>query len=211
MSGGKSARRVLDPGFAFTRLCPTRRSVYSRVFPMPDIEIPEEAKDRQERQVGLTIAILAILLAVVSALGNEQDNEKIVKQIEASNGFAWYQSKRIRAGMNDLMLDQMKVELAGTPTAAQKEMIAKLESRLSAKNAEYKAENDKILKDAEEAKKLAEQADARGNRYDRAEIFLQIAVVFCSITLLTKARAFFFAGLALSLLGTVLGAWAFFS
>ena len=57
---------------------------------MPDIEIPEDAKDRQERQVGLTIAILAILLAVVSALGNEQDNEKIVKQIEASNGFAWY-------------------------------------------------------------------------------------------------------------------------
>ena len=63
---------------------------------MPEIEIPEDAKDRQERQVGLTIAILAILLAVVSALGNEQDNEKIVKQIEASNGFAWYQSKRIR-------------------------------------------------------------------------------------------------------------------
>ena len=178
---------------------------------MPDIEIPEEAKDRQERQVGLTIAILAILLAVVSALGNEQDNEKIVKQIEASNGFAWYQSKRIRAGMNELMMDQMRVELAGSPTASKKEAIAKLEARLSAKNAEYKTENDKILKDAEEAKKLAEQADARGNRYDRAEIFLQIAVVFCSITLLTKARAFFFAGLALSVCGTLLGAWAFFS
>ena len=84
---------------------------------MSDIEIPDDARDRQERQVGLTIAILAILLAVVSALGNEQDNEKIVKQIEASNGFAWYQSKRIRAGMNELMLDQMKVELAGNRVA----------------------------------------------------------------------------------------------
>ena len=113
--------------------------------------------------------------------------------------------------MNELMLDQMKVESAGNPTAAQREAIAKLEARLTAKNAEYKAENEKILKDAEEAKKLAEQADARGNRYDRAEIFLQIAVVFCSITLLTKARAFFFAGLGLSVLGTLLGAWAFFS
>jgi hypothetical protein len=178
---------------------------------MSDIEIPDDARDRQERQVGLTIAILAILLAVVSALGNEQDNEKIVKQIEASNGFAWYQSKRIRAGMNELMLDQMKVELAGSPSAAQKEAIGKLETRLSAKNAEYKTENDQILREAEEAKKLAAQADARGNRYDRAEIFLQIAVVFCSITLLTKARAFFFAGLALSVFGAALGAWAFFS
>ena len=112
---------------------------------MPDIEIPEEVKDRRERQVGLTIAILAILLAVVSALGNEQDNEKIVKQIEASNGFAWFQSKRIRAGMNELALDQMKIDAAGQLAEAQREAMKKLEGRLLAKNAEYKAENEKIL------------------------------------------------------------------
>jgi hypothetical protein len=178
---------------------------------MPDIEIPEEVKDRRERQVGLTIAILAILLAVVSALGNEQDNEKIVKQIEASNGFAWYQSKRIRAGMNELMLDQMKILGAGNTTTAQVEAMKKLEGRLVAKNAEYKAENDKILKDAEDNKKAAEAADAKGNRFDRSEIFLQIAVVFCSITLLTKVRTFFYVGLLLAVLGTGIGVWAFMS
>ena len=62
----------------------------------------------------LTIAILAILLAVVSALGNEQDNEKIVKQIEASNGFAWYQSKRQRSYANDLELKRIEFEQANT-------------------------------------------------------------------------------------------------
>lgn len=176
---------------------------------MPDIEIPNEAGDRHEKQVGLTIAIIAIVLAVVSSLGGEQDNEKIVKQIEASNGFAWYQSKRIRAGMNDLMLDQLKLESAGTPTAAQRDVIAKLETRLAAKNAEYKTENDQILKDAEANKKASEIADTRGNRYDRAEIFLQIAVVFCSITLLTKIRTFFFVGLILAIVGAGIGLWAF--
>lgn len=178
---------------------------------VPDIEIPEDVKDHREKQVGLTIAILAILLAVVSALGNEQDNEKIVKQIEASNGFAWYQAKRIRAGMNELMIEQMKVEAAGNPTDAQRDAIKKLESRLTAKNAEYKGENDKILKDADDAKKAAELADARGNRFDRAEILLQISVVLCSITLLTKVRAFFFTGLLLAVAGTAVGAWAFLS
>jgi putative lipase involved disintegration of autophagic bodies len=178
---------------------------------MPDIEIPEDVKDRQEKQVGLTIAILAILLAVVSALGNEQDNEKIVKQIEASNGFAWYQSKRIRAGMNELTLEQLKIDVAGNVTEKQLEAVKKLEARLVAKNAEYKAENDQILKDAEASKKASEIADARGNRYDRSEIFLQIAVVFCSITLLTKVRTFFFVGLLLAVLGTGIGVWAFMS
>ena len=178
---------------------------------MPDIEIPEDVKDRHEKQVGLTIAILAILLAVVSALGNEQDNEKIVKQIEASNGFAWYQSKRIRAGMNELTLDQLKIDAAGSPTERQVEAMKKLEARLAAKNAEYKEENGKILKDAEASKKASEMADARGNRFDQSEIFLQIAVVFCSITLLTKVRTFFFVGLLLAGLGTGIGAWALLS
>ncbi len=35
------------------------------------------------------------------------------------------------------------------------------------------------------------------------------AVVLCSITLLTKARAFFYVGLALALVGTGVGIWAF--
>ncbi len=178
---------------------------------MHDIEIPEDLKDRRERQVGLTIAILAILLAVVSALGNEQDNEKIVKQIESSNGFAWYQSKRIRSGMNELQMEQMKIELAGQPSAAQREAITNLETRLTAKNEEYKVENEKILKEAEAAKQAAEIADLRGNRFDRSEVFLQIAVVFCSITLLTKVRTFFLVGVLLSVIGAGVGLWAFLS
>ena len=55
---------------------------------MPEIEIPEAAKDRQDKIIGLTIAIIAILLAVVANLGKDEDNEKIVKEIKASNGFA---------------------------------------------------------------------------------------------------------------------------
>lgn len=178
---------------------------------MPDVEIPEEVKDDREKQVGLTIAILAIVLAIVGALGNEQDNEKIVKQVEASNGFAWYQSKRIRAGMNELMIEQMKLDAVGNTTETQREAMKKLEARLLSKNAEYKDENDKILKDAEASKKAAETADARGNRFDRSEIFLQIAVVFCSITLLTKDRRFFYVGLVLAAVGLGVGAWAFLS
>lgn len=176
---------------------------------MPEIEIPDEVKDHREKQVGLTIAILAIVLAIVSALGNEQDNEKIVRQIEASNGFAWYQAKRIRAGMNELMLEDLKIQTAGNPTEAQRATIHKLEARLAAKNAEYKSENDKILKDAEDNKRAAELADARGNRFDRAEIILQVSVVLCSITLLTKVRTFFFVGLALAVMGTGFGIWAY--
>lgn len=176
---------------------------------MSEIEIPEEAKNRGDQIIGLTIAIIAILLAIVSNLSNDEDNEKIVKEVQASNGFAWYQSKRIRAGMNELAVEQMKIEAAGAVSDAQRVAMQKLEAKLLAKNAEYSAENDQILKDAEQQKKEAEHASRVGDRYGKAEIFLQIAVVMCSITLLTKKRGFFFAGLALCLVGIGIGVSAF--
>lgn len=176
---------------------------------MSEIEIPEEAKDRHEQIIGLTIAIIAILLAVVSNLGKDEDNEKIVKEVKSSNNFAWYQSKRIRAGMNELAIEQMKIDAAGAVSDAQRAAMQKLEAKLLAKNTDYAGENDKILKEAEQLKKEAEHSALVGDRYNKAEIFLQIAVVMCSITLLTKRRGFFFVGIALCLVGIGIGVSAF--
>lgn len=190
---------------------------------MPEVEIPEAAKDDHEKRIGLTIAIVAILLAIVSSLGKDEDNEKIVAEVKAaslevkaSNGFAWYQSKRNRQGMNDLFIEQMRMDALGNTTPAQLAAMKKSEEKLVAKNAEYKEENEKILKEAEdfrkEAKQLqgtAEHAAKSGDRYNKAEIFLQIGVVFCSITLLTKRRGFFYLGIALALVGVGVAVSAF--
>jgi len=178
---------------------------------MAEIEISPDIKDHRDQQVALTIAILAILLAVISSLGQGQSNERIVQQIEASNGFAWYQAKRIRSGMNELLAEQMKIAQAGTTTAAQNELITKLVAQLSGKTSEYEKESEKILQKAEFAKSLAARADTRGTGYGRGEIFLQVAVVFCSITLLTKTRAFFYSGVLFAVLGLGLGLVAFVS
>ena len=199
-----------------------RPGVYA-IAPMPEVEIPENVKDDGEKRIGLTIAIVAILLAVVSSLGKDEDNEKIVSEVKAaslevkaSNGFAWYQSKRNRQGMNDLFIEQMKIDALGNATPAQLAAMKKAEEKLVAKNAEYKEENEKILKDAEEFRKesakeqvLAGQSAKTADRYNKAEIFLQIGVVFCSITLLTKRRGFFYLGIVLAMVGVAIGVSAF--
>ncbi len=190
---------------------------------MPEVEIPENVKDDHEKRIGLTIAIIAILLAVVSSLGKDEDNEKIVAEVKASgfevkasNGFAWYQSKRNRQGMNDLFIEQLKIDALGSTTPAQLAAMKKTEEKLAAKNAEYKEENEKILKEAEDFRKeaakeqiLAGRSAKTADRYNKAEIFLQIGVVFCSITLLTKRRGFFYLGIVLAVVGVVIGVSAF--
>ena len=43
--------------------------------------------------------------------------------------------------------------------------------------------------------------EARGNRFDLAETLLEIGLVITSVTLLTKRKAYWYAGIAASLAG----------
>ncbi len=133
---------------------------------MSEIEIPEHPEDDAEKRIGLTIAIVAILLAVVSSLGKDEDNEKIVSEVKAaslevkaSNGFGWYQSKRNRQGMNDLFIEQMRIEAPGSATPAQTAAMKEAE--------EFRKESVKEQSSAHHSAKA-------GDRYNKAEIFLQV-------------------------------------
>ena len=66
-----------------------------------------------------------------------------------------------------------------------------------------RGDQDKIQ---EEAKALEEQVDLfehRANRYDLGETLLEVGLVICSITLLTKRRHYWFAGIVFGVAGVV--------
>jgi hypothetical protein len=73
------------------------------------------------------------------------------------------------------------------------------------------AEAEKYAKQTEEiqaeAKKLDQEADKeghKGNRFDLGEVFLDVGLVVTSITLLSGKRAFWYAGMALGVIGIVM-------
>ena len=101
-------------------------------------------------------------------------------------------------------------QLPPNPDGSNAAMTA-LRGRLEAKNAEYKQENEEILKQADAAKAEAQDADERGNRYDQAEVMLQVSIVLCSITLLTGGRGFLAVGLLTAGGGIVAAVLAWFS
>ncbi len=172
---------------------------------MAEVEIPHGEGKEGEKQIGIMIAIIAVVMAIVGALGNNAANERIVKAVESSNGFAWYQAKRQRSYLNDLEIKRIAIELAGTPTAAQREALTKLATDLKAKNEEYHSENEKLQKDALEAKIESEVSGEKNDGFDHAEILLQVAVVLCSLTLLTSNRNFLRVGIAVAILGGIWG------
>jgi Domain of unknown function (DUF4337) len=177
---------------------------------MPEVEIPQETGSKEDKRVGIKIAIIAVIMAIVSSYGKNAANDMIINEVKASNGYAWYQAKRIRGALNDQASSQIELDLLGTPTDGQREAMGKLKKKLQEKNAEYKKENDEILKEADTTKAEAALAGKKNDAFDRAEIALQVAVVLCSLTLLTGSAVFSQAGVALAALGVVLAGMAFF-
>src|ERR1700740_1916692 len=55
--------------------------------------------------VSLTMAVLAVMVAVVSLLGHRAHTEEVVLQAKASDQWAYYQAKNIREHEDELFAD----------------------------------------------------------------------------------------------------------
>ena len=173
---------------------------------MPETpEIPE-AKDPFEKCAAITVAILAVVLAI---LGNKAENartEAIIKTNKAADGWAHYQAKSIKAGI--LTAEQeLLTALAPAQTAAAKiptnaERLKKIE--------DYKTEQKEIEKEALDAQKEAGQMLKISEGCEHGSLALQIAIVLASVSILARSRAFWIASVILGLLGAVVGGMAFF-
>ena len=82
-------------------------------------------------------------------------------------------------------------------------------AHLRAEVVRYENEKAAINKEAEDLQKQAAHDSAINDRCDLASLMLQIAVVICSVAILSRWHAIWFAGLALGLAGAIAGATAF--
>ncbi len=169
------------------------------------------ANTPEQKRIGIFVSVLAVLMAVTAFFANQSANEMLVGQVESSNGFSWYQAKRQRSYANELELKRIEVLLAGTVSAEQKTILEGWRERLASKNAEYEKENQEIQDAAKAKKSRAEQASHRHHRFEYAEICFHIAVVLCSLTLLTQSRAYFGLGTLLTIAGVSIAVWALVS
>ncbi|MGA2348965.1 MAG: DUF4337 domain-containing protein [Terracidiphilus sp.] len=165
-------------------------------------ELQEHAEhgghDQSMRPVALTMTILAVLVAVVTVLGHRTHTEAILDQDKATDMWGYYQAHKIRANDTALVADLLSVVTIADGNAAKK--LAKGYADHQAKWADdLKDEQDK----AEALEKDVEQAEARAKRFDLGEVLLEIGLVITSITLLTRKRVYWYAGLCFSVVGIV--------
>jgi len=170
-------------------------------------ELKEHAEHAKEHPalapVSVTMAILAVLVAVVTLLGHRAHTEEVVLQAKSSDQWAYYQAKNIRRHEDEIFADVTSVQ-PNTDAAA----LAKLREKYSSEAARYSNDQKAIEDKARELEAEVATERNRADRYDLGEVFLEVGLVITSITLLSGRRVFWLAGMVFGLIGIVLAATA---
>jgi hypothetical protein len=170
-------------------------------------ELHEHAERAREHPdlapVTLTMAVLAVLVATVSLLGHRTHTEEIILQNKVTDQWAYYQAKNIRRHTDELFADLTTVIASKNAEAA-----TKLHEKYRTEADRYKEEQKELDAKARELEKEAELARRKGDRFDLGEVFLEIALVITSITLLSGRRLFWHLGLLMATAGILLAASA---
>ena len=170
-------------------------------------ELQEHAEHGREHPdlapVSLTMAVLAVLVATVSLLGHRTHTEEIILQNKVTDQWAYYQAKNIRRHN-----DEMFADLTTIVAAKDAEASAKLGEKYHGEADRYKEEQKELEKEAHATEDETKLATRKADRYDLGEVFLEIALVVTSITLLSGRRIFWHLGLLVAVAGILVAASA---
>ena len=146
--------------------------------------------------ISLTMSILAVLVAVATLFGHRAHTEELLLQAQATDQWAYYQAKNIRLHEMQVMVDQL-----GVFTVQDKQKTELLREKYQKEVERYSNDKDSIGEKAKEQERERDLLRAKADRFDAGEGILEIALVICSLTLLTDKKLFWYAAMLIGAVG----------
>jgi hypothetical protein len=173
------------------------------------VELPEGHQEHGDYPlllpVSITISIMAVLVAAVTLLGHRAHTEELLRQSQAADRWAQYQAKSVRLHETQGFSDVVNIV-----ASLDKQKGEALREKYANEVEHYQSDKQDISKEARDLEAERDLAGRRADRFDGGEAFLEIGLVICSITLLTKRNAFWFTGMLIGVAGIVLALTGFF-
>ncbi len=152
-------------------------------------EAHPEHNDTGARKVAILISVLAAALALAEMSEKASQNEYLTHHIAASDAWAFYQAKTIRADMHR----GVATVLQSLPDAAAPEM----RKRAEAEQAEAARLDDdeksrgrkQLSAEAKEIERLRDTAFEEYHKFERVVGALQISIVLASVSVVTRIKA----------------------
>lgn len=191
---------------------------------------------RSEFLFGTTLAIFAALLAINDLGGGKYGDDELQMSNEKTSAYLWYQAKGIKESLVEGQRDLLKILLdSETISQAQRPAMGEHLNLLDQQMQRYKKEKKEILlgsakvgrenwaqdisgelgkvTGAKEIEERLEVLGAAGDRFDLANLFLQLGLVLGAIGILMRGeqakKAFYMLLLASGTTGLVFSLLAF--
>ena len=162
-------------------------------------EHAHHASSSFDKRVAVTMAVIAATLAIVSVLGHLETTEELLCQQRASDQWAFYQAKAIRRYQSEVARDVLRG--LGKGEEAQK---------YSGNMERYQKESEEIQNEAKKFQSESDHAGRKALRLHLGEVFLEVAIVFASLAILTKRTSLWMTAIGSALIGVVTAATVVF-
>ena len=158
-------------------------------------------------RVSVTIAVLAVVTAIVGSLEVTQSGAAIVEasravlaQDQATDSWNAYQAASIKKHLYDLGGDAQPGRAAGYKAQG---------AKYAADQKAYQATAQKAEQAREAAMASSEAHERRHHRLTLAATLLQIAIAICTVAIITRRRTFWYGSLLLGACGLLAAASAY--
>jgi hypothetical protein len=171
---------------------------------MAEVEISaEHSSDPFGRRVGVMVAVIGIILAVVTIASHRAHTATVIAKTEANDQWTFFQAKKIREHLVDVG--------AGLATAlgGERDNVRDLAKGYLKDRERYKAEADAIQIEARAKEAQSAAEERRALWLDVGEGLLELGLVLSSLYFLSKRRFFPLFGAIAALSGIVVGVAGF--
>lgn len=165
-----------------------------------------EKKEAWLNYLALTTVIFAVCATLSTFKGGGFSTRSVISQAQASDEWAYFQSKSIKAYLYQVQTEKMELDLI----ALQQTGNQKLASIYTEKITDYKNKIDKYEKEksvaqvkARQLESARDEAQVHSKAFGLAVIYLQIAILLSSIAGLLKKKTVWLSGTIAGLVGMV--------
>jgi len=166
----------------------------------------EEKKEPWLNYLALTTIIFAVCATLSTLKGGGYSTKSVMSQAQASDQWAYYQSKSIKGYVYELQKEKLELDLksakGGMPQALAGEYRKKIDG-YDQKIKRYDEEKAEIMKKAQTLESARDETQKHSGAFGLAAMFLQIAILLSSIAALMKQKYFWFLGMAAGVFGLV--------
>lgn len=173
----------------------------------------EEKKEKWLNYLALSTVIFAVCATLSTFKGGGYSTRSVLSQSQASDQWAYFQSKSIKGYLYELQKEKFEIELksqkANTFRSLSEDYQKKIDT-YSQKIKKYEEEKSRIEQEAKKLEGIRDEAQKHAQAFGMAVIFLQITILLSSIAALMKKKIVWILGLVLGVFGMVYFANGFF-